>query len=332
MRLKEIVSGKVCPLCLVVTSPDRVRRERALVYLLDQFISKGSRPSTFSFGEQGRLTISSFLNDIGEPSLFEPVRFAVFRSLEKAKVIDLEPLSAFIARQIKGVHLILIGDGLPNSPNFKKEIAKFGIHCAFEELKGAELSRWTEKELRQSGVEDAPDQVVELVLSLATEDPDDITHLIEKFSLYLNGDPPTTVALSALEPGRSIASDFTLADSLLGSKRIQTEVLLHQLLNQGSVPMMLMGLLTKTFVTIFRIRTLLDRGFSQQDVRNDLALTPWLFTKYLPLAKRLSIAQIEHCTEVLLKTDFRLKDRSLGPAALLSSLAYNATPSNGRLR
>ena len=171
-----------------------------------------------------------------------------------------------------------------------------------------------------------------MVLSLATEDPDDITHLIEKFSLYLNGDPPTTVALSALEPGRSIASDFTLADSLLGSKRIQTEVLLHQLLNQGSVPMMLMGLLTKTFVTIFRIRTLLDRGFSQQDIRNDLALTPWLFTKYLPLAKRLSMAQIEHCTEVLLKTDFRLKDRSLGPAALLSSLAYNATPSNGRLR
>jgi DNA polymerase III delta subunit len=88
---------------------------------------------------------------------------------------------------------------------------------------------------------------------------------------------------------------------------------------------MLIGLLTKTFTTLLRIRALLDRGVQGQAIRNDLGITPWLFNKYLPTAQKLSVKRLEKTLYALLKADFSLKDRSLGAAAAFSSLCFDTS-------
>jgi DNA polymerase III delta subunit len=88
---------------------------------------------------------------------------------------------------------------------------------------------------------------------------------------------------------------------------------------------MLIGLLAKTFTTLYRIRALLDRGVQTQAIRTDLGITPWLFNKYLPAAQKLPLARIEKHLNALLKADFSLKDKSLGPAATFSQLAYQTS-------
>jgi len=319
--LKEITSSKTCPSCIVITSQDRVRCDRALKYILNHFAGAEYRPLSFTFGEQGRSSITHLLNEVGEPSLFEPTRFVVIRSIEQAKAADLEPISALLARGVEGVHLLLVGASLPNSPNFKKALDKHAVALPFEELKGAELRRWTEREMRQNGVDCASDELVELALSLAQEDPEEVAALIEKLSLYLDGEKPTTETLRYLVPGRSSASDFELAETLLSKKRGKAEILIHQLLAQGSSQFMLMGLLTKTFVSLYRIRAMLDRGLSQQEVRSSLGISPWLFSKYAPIAQRSSLAALSSHCDALLAADFRMKDRSIGPAATFSTLA-----------
>lgn len=320
--LKEITSQKNCPLCTFISAPDRVRRERALRYLISHFAGKDYRPLSFAYGEQGRMTITSFLNEIGEPSLFEPIRYVVIRAIETAKAIDLEPLSTFLAKKIEGVHVFIVGAGFPNSPNFKKAVEKHATVLAFEELKGAELRRWAEREFKQSGIEGATDELMELALSLAAEEPEAISALIEKLSLYLDGDKPTTETLRMLVPGRSSASDFELAEALMSKKRASTEVLIHQLLSQGSSPFMLMGLLTKTFVSLYRIRAMLEKGLQQNDIRASMGLSPWLFNRYLPLARTHSLSALSRHCDALLKADFKLKDRSIGHGATLGSLAH----------
>ena len=91
---------------------------------------------------------------------------------------------------------------------------------------------------------------------------------------------------------------------------------------------MLIGLLTKTFTSLLRIRALLDGGVSQNDIRSSMGLTPWIFSKYLPLARQRSVESLSKTVESLLRADFKLKDRSLGPTAILSSVA--ATIAGGR--
>ncbi len=320
--LKQITALSACPLCVVITSPDRVRRTRTLEYLLKHFTkSDGSAPRSFSFGDQGRLNPAPFLRDLEEPSLFEPTRFAVMRGIDSAKAADVEPVADFLRKKIPGVHLFIIGEALPNTPNFKKVLESHATHLAFDQLKGAELRRWVEREVKQNQLDEIEDAAIELIIALGYEEPEAIAQLVEKFSLYLAGDKPTQSALRALEPGRAHASDFELADTLLGRNRGTTEALLIQLLSQGSSPFMLMGLLTKTFTSLLRIRSQLDSGVSPNDIRNSMGLPPWIFSKYLPLAKQRNVAALSKILESLLIADFRLKDRSLGPAALLSSVA-----------
>lgn len=306
---------------MVITSPDRIRRERALAYVIEYFSKGASKPTTFSFSEQGRVNPSLFIQDLSEPSLFEPMRFGIMKGIESAKAADVEPIGKLIERDIAGTHLFIVGESLPNTPNFKKVLEKRAITLAFDPLKGAELSRWVERELRQAEVKDAGDDIVELLISLGNDNPESISRLVEKLALFVGDTPANAAALRALEPGRAIASDFELAESLLGKNRAATETLLHQLLSQGSSPFMLIGLLTKTFITLYRTRSLLDKGLSQNDIKSDLGISPWLFSKYLPLARRLSIEALARNINALLIADFRLKDRSLGPHAVFSSLA-----------
>jgi DNA polymerase III delta subunit len=324
-QLKELTKLKECPAALVITSPDRIRWERALRFLLDHFAGKGHRPSSFTCGENGRATLSSFIQDLSEPSLFEPVRYAVIKSIQSAKAHDLEPVTNFLQRAPAHARLFIVGEGMPNSGNFKKTVEKNAVTLAFDELKGAELRRWAEREIKQSGLNSVSDEFIELAVSLAGEEPAEISRLLEKLALYLDGDPATTAALRSLTPSRPSASDFELADSLVSGKRVYTEVLLHQLIAQGSSPFMLIGLLTKTFTTLLRIRALLDRGVQGQSIRNDLGITPWLFNKYLPTAQKLSVKRLEKMLYALLKADFSLKDRSLGAAATFSSLSLDAS-------
>ncbi len=323
--LKEITSRQECPACVVIISPDRIRRERALGFVLGHFAKRAPKPSTFSFSEQGRANPTSLLRDLREPSLFDPVRFGVLKGIEAARAADVEPISEFLQLQVPGVHLLLVGASLPNTPNFKKFLEKAATIVSFEPLKGAELSRWTERELKHCDVRGADDAVVELLISLAGEEPEAIAKLIEKFSLYVGDSPATTQALRSLEPGRASASDFELAETMLGKNRAATEALLHQLIAQGSSPFMLIGLLTKTFSTILRMRALADKGLSQGDIKADLAISPWLFSKYLPLARRIPTATLTRALAALAEADFRLKDRSLGPAAVFSSVANAVT-------
>jgi DNA polymerase III delta subunit len=323
--LKEITSKATCPACVVITSSDRIRRERALEYLLTRFAKAiNSKPRSFSFGEQGKTSLVAFLRDLEEPSLFEPTRFAVMRSIESAKAADVEPVSEFLRKEVPGIHLFIVGESLPNTPNFKKALDALAVQLPFDTLKGAELTRWVEREVTQSGIEGADDEVIELLISLGGDDPEMISRLIEKFSLYLGDTKASRNALKALEPGRATASDFELAETLLGKNRAASETLLLKLLSQGSSPFMLLGLLTKTFSSLYRIRVLLDRGISQNVIKNDLGISPWLFSKYLPLAQRTSTEALAKNLESLLIADFRLKDRSTGPAGIMSGIAARA--------
>jgi len=329
--LKELTQKKECPACVVITSADRMRRERALQFLVDHFVgANAQKPRSFSCGEQGRSSPETFLRDLAEPSLFEPVRFAIVRHVESAKAVDLEPLSEFIRKEIPGVHLFIVGESLPNAPTFKKTLEAHATHLSFDVLKGAELRRWIEREVAAQGIAGAEDDVIELLSSLGGEDPDAIARVIEKFALYLGDTKASRQALRALEPARATASDFELAETLLGRDRAATETLLLQLISQGSSPFMLLGLLTKTLTSLYRIRVLLDKGLSGSEVKNAMGISPWLFSKYLPLAQRLRSPVLKASLDALFVADFRLKDRSLGPAAILSRVA--ATASDRRYR
>lgn len=321
-KLKELVSATELPSSIAITSPDRTRRERALEYILEKrFPSTQTKPASFTFSDANKNQLATFLRDIEEPSLFEQTRYGVLRDIDRAKAAELEPVAKLLPKLPHGTHLLIVGKSLPNVPTFKKLIATHTSHIQFEQLKGAELRRWIEREIKYHSITQIDEQTTELIQTIGHDDPDSISALIAKFALFLGGEPATRHALQALEPGKTIASDFELAEVLLGKNSGHAEALITKLISQGSSPFMLMGLLTKTFSTLLQLRILIDKGASHGDIKSSLGISPWLFSKYLPLAKQRNPAQFSSILKTLLTADYRLKDRSLGPTAILSHVA-----------
>lgn len=318
-RIKELFSGPKLPSLLVITSPDSVRRSRALQFIIEQLANQRLSHKSFAFSDMHKESVKPFLSELREPSLFDPHRVGLIRNIEKAKAADIDPVTKCIAELPQGVTLLLVGADLPNSQAFKKGVAEY--HVAFEPLKGAELSRWTEREFSLQGIQGVSDTLVEYIIAAAEEDPDKISSALEKYTLYLNGEDASISTLQNLFPSQLHASDFELAESILNAPRAKTEVLLQRLLSQGSSPFMLMGLLGKTWLSLSGITALSQKGLSSNEIRSHLGISPWLFTRYLPLAKRLTPELAAKGTEALLKADLTLKDRSLGPAAVFSELA-----------
>lgn len=322
--LKELTSAKEPPLCIVITAPDLIRRTRSLKYLLEHFTAKHAitSPTSFTFSEQNRLSVAPFLQNLSEPSLFQPRNFGLIKGIESAKAADVEPISKFLESATPGASLLfIVGESLPNTPTFKKKLEAHAKHLAFSELKGVELRRWVERELKQEEIASSDHELIEDLITLSDEDPTLIAQLIQKFSLYLNGAPATREALKLLEPGRAHASDFELAETLLTKNRALGEALVLQLTNQGSNPFMVMGLLTKTFNSLLQIRAMLDRGIGINEIRNHTGIIPWQFQRYLALAKTRSTSAFSEILGALNRADFKLKDRSLGPATILSEFA-----------
>lgn len=318
-RVKELFSSNALPTLAVITSPDQIRRTRAIGHIEEQLSKKNLAIKSFTFTEMHKDNVRSFLTELGEPSLFEPHRIGHCRGIEKAKAADIEPVAKFIQDLPPGVTLLLSGADLPNSQLFKKSIGDHHIH--FEALQGAELRRWAEREFALQEISEVSDELVEYIIAIAEESPDQVSAYVEKFSLFLNGATPTLSALQQLFPAQVHANDFELAETILTAPRARVEVTLTQLVEQGSSPFMLMGLLGKTWSSLLAISALNQKGLGGNEIRNQLGLSSWIFNKYLPLSKRLSAEAATSSIEALMEADFALKDRSLGPEVVLSKLA-----------
>jgi len=336
-RLKNLANTGDLPPCLAIVSNDTVRRERAVQYLLKrgQFqrtdVEKNSTPiSTFTFGEQQRSTFRSFVERLTEPSLFSDACYGIARKLEKARAADVEGFESLLGRIQSGTSLILIGESLPNIPTFKRILEKHQILIAFEELKGAELKRWVERELNHAEIRGVTDEIVDTLITLCDDSPDLIAHTVEKLALFLDGSPISKDTLQDLLPALPRVSDFDVAAMLAGSSRDASEVFVQQLLDQGSVPFMLLGLISKTWLQLARIRALDERKVAVSEIRSATNIAPWLFNKYLPLARRYSTQQLTEHIAALTRADFALKDRSLGPEAIFSSVITSLHPSTRR--
>jgi DNA polymerase III delta subunit len=99
------------------------------------------------------------------------------------------------------------------------------------------------------------------------------------------------------------------------------------LLAAGKSPFMLMALLNRSFSSYLAIRSLMDEGQNPQDVRQTLGITPWVFNKQLPIARRYSSDDLSRAFKTLVSVDSKLKNRSLSPDVLMSDVIHQLRPS-----
>ncbi len=325
--VKKIAALPECPPALLLLAPDNIRKDRITNLLLDTFLRKQSKGSNEQLAikridarELTKDKMRAFRDDLASLSLFTPLRFFIFSDIDELST-DLLPTFQEIIRTLsKDSKLIICGSALPEKHALKKLFKEKDLLVELEELRGHELTRWVARELKRSGINRYSEGVVDTLVLCGEEAPDKIARLLEQLVVYCDSDSINSEDLSRLFVHHITPGEFELLDAIQAKKIAKVEVMLREILASGKSPFMLLALISRSYSNYLLLKALSDAGLSQQELRQRLGMTPWVFNKYVAASKNRSLGSLKNNMRQIMRTDSILKNRSLGPEAVLSEL------------
>lgn len=325
-RIKDLPD---CPPFVLVLCSDEVRKNRIVAAILDRFFSGKNGQKGFDAGTGSNRVDSSQLSREGlallsekvlAPSLFSPHQLFFIRNLDSLNSDLTRPFVKLLESLPPGINFVLTGRSLPSTSAILQFFSLRDLVIELPDLKGQELRRWTEKELRAAGLKSFSQPVPETLIRIADSSPDRIIKLVEHAALYCESgdlDLPSlrTLFLEQVEP-----DEFALIDAIQDRNPARPELLISQLLASGKSAFPILAIISRIFCNYLLIKLLAIRGKSPNDIKQELKMTSWVFSKNQAAAQRYPLPRLLEGLKAILRADSQLKHRSLGQEAILSEL------------
>jgi len=192
------------------------------------------------------------------------------------------------------------------------------VNCS--PLKGKELISWVQGKARWLGKE-LPVSAAEYLRFLCGNDLAQMCQEIEKASLFL-GSEGKVISLDVLQKigSRSVGgSVFELVDAVVEGKREDVGEILEELWAQGVYPVLLVSLLSRHFIQLLEVVSLLEEGARPGDISRMIKLHPYAVRKLLKQGTSFSAGKIEQILGILLELDYSIKKGEGNPRVLLEA-------------
>ncbi len=244
----------------------------------------------------------------GSVSFFSTRKLAVFWGIDELEEQDKELLLNYAKQVPSNTFLVFVSEESSiKKDHFLKVLSENAkatpCHLPFDK----DLPQWIEARFRRSK-KTVSREAIPLVLERAGKDAALLSSAIEQLIIYVN--ERTHVTFSDVEKllGRSVQSDvFELIDRLFDKKLKSSLEILDDLLREGTKIYEIVGALAGQFERIARIRALMDEGFSQETIIEDLRLHPFFAAKILKQAGQVSQERIRKFRSDLLECDRDVK-------------------------
>jgi len=325
---QELAALPECAPSIAVVAPDGVRRERLTEMLLKPFVNTADPVAVKRLrGEDITLRVLEELrNDLQSISLFSPKRYFVIRDIERVNAAVQKELPKLFADIPQGSHIVVTATELKTTHPLHKLLSKANRLIELPALEGIELKRWIQKELKNAGLTDIENGVIEAIADVGDGSPDRIIAIIERVSLYLDGGKVAVKDVRSLFSATPDPNEFALIDAIAGSNPAGIEVLLHELFEEGKNPFLLLSLLGRTFSNFLVIKRLLDSGRAPGDVRQLMGMTQWVFDKQVQGLRRYTAPQLSKALSAIVRADSKLKNKSLGTDEVIGGLCAELRP------
>lgn len=328
---------------LLVTSPDRVRRDRFALSYWERFFAEAPADDTKKRNESRSLrrgptleriqaadlnneVLARLLEDLRSLSLFARKRLFLVEQVSSLSQSAAESLAKILVNARTEAAILLTGEALKADSPIIKAVP---TECRFEieELKGHELTRWVEKELRREGFAKFDDNVIRRLIDVGEGEPDSIIALIEKLALFCDGDSLTLRDISQISEYQAASfGEFELIELITQGKSAKAEGSIEQILHKSPSPLVLNAMMSKSFSNYLVANYMLSRGDGPQKVAERLKLNPWVTNKVITGARRYGTSRLVNALANLLRADSKLKGKSLGNVAVFSELLWEIQP------
>lgn len=324
--LKSALTKGDIPQYFLILCPDNTRTQRAI----DLATEKWPAAEIKKLKSQ-ELDLSKLNELLRSPLLFAPTSIIVIHDVDMIQAAAQRDLLNLIEKDLHekvsfNGCLIITAKTLPSNNFFLKQLRAQERTIELKELTGVELKKWVFKELSAKGFSQIADGVPELLIQIGEENPDKVVPLIHHLSLAVEMPALSSTDITNVFSAQTHHQEFALLDTLLDRNPIKGEVMVRSLLSDGKNPFLLISLLAKSFSTYLAIQEGLKKGLQPAQVREQLAVSPWVFQKYLDASRKYSLPRLRQIQKAVVKADSRLKNKSLGDEGILCCLLAELRP------
>ena len=222
-----------------------------------------------------------------------------------------ELLGRYLADPSPSTVLIFVADELNGNRKITKLLLKHAVSVKFEQLGETELSGWISRQFQEQGYK-ADALALRRLSELVGADLRRLSNEISK--LYAAALPSKVVTfelVDSLVPNTNAIENFALTDAIVSAHGKQALRVMKKILDDGSEPVQLLGLLSYNFRRLLMAKEMMNRGQDRRAVAGILKMRYREQEQFLSAARRADRKQLLRAFDRLAETDLAIKT-SLG--------------------
>ena len=273
-------------------------------YYLGQLRDKAVTDDSFSTfnhavydGEE--IDFASLRDDVMSPPMFERYkmiewRYPNFEKMKESELNDLEKLVELVASTDYAVLAFLVSDGDIDLGTPKKEskfVKRFGQKIRilnFERSTDAQLLSWLKRHFDAEGVSVTADVLNTLIFRVG-HSMTVLNNEVNKLCMLAKSRGLTAITVKDVESVSASTPEcdtFALSNAILERDKKGAFFALEEMKSRRLDPIMILGMMAKTYTDVACVVMMLADGTSQNDILAATKMNPYRLKLYLTAAKR----------------------------------------------
>ncbi|HEY0078471.1 MAG TPA: DNA polymerase III subunit delta [Pyrinomonadaceae bacterium] len=317
---RALKSGQVAPLYLLFGAEGYLRDAAARA--IAETVLKGAplrefNEATFSLASvdvQQAIAVAEQLPMMSERRVVRITEFARLREADEGALLR------YLARPAETSVVIFVADELDKRRKLTKSLLDACMSVEFAALKEAELATWARARLKDLKAE-ADDRTLHHLIALTGTSVRQLATELDKLSTAAMPSGRITLELVDALVGRSRElSNFELTDHLIARDRPRALQTLRRLLDDGTEPPMLVGLLASSYHRLALAKELMSRGAANEEVFRLAAVPYSKREEFLATARRTDTSTLARRIRRIADADLAIKTSQATPRLQLEIL------------
>ncbi len=251
--------------------------------------------------------------------MMSPRRVVRVNDFAQMRETEEEALIKYLRNPVESTVMILVANEPDKRKTFTKVLFEQCLAVEFPYLKDAEAKAWLRSRLKQLQI-GADDRVLSEIVSLVGTDVQTLNSEFDKLiSASVQDGRITSEMVDDLISQSRELSNFEFGDHLLSGNRKRALATLHRLLESGSQPVMLIGLIAGNYRRLAIAKDLMLRGAHTQ-IFKYIQMPPFKRNDFLAIVQRSDPDTIARGIQLIAAADLAVKTSQATPRLQLELL------------
>ncbi|MBT0654165.1 DNA polymerase III subunit delta [Geomobilimonas luticola] len=325
---RSLDKGEIAPLYyLYGDEPFLV--ERAVKRLLERVVDPAFRDFNLTVLYGNECKGAEIVENAQTLPMFAERRVVLVKRAQDLPAVAQDILTGYVQNPSPSTCLILQGEKIDQRKKLSVELKKHGALVEFKRPYENQLAPFVREEAAQHGKRVEP-AAAEFLVCLTGANLQELSMQLDKVATYVGDRPAISLAdVKAVVSDTRVDSVFELTDALGGKNLERALRNLHTILRDGEEPIRLLGMVSRHFRQLWKVRELVERKTPQQEIGRLTGINPYFLKGILEQARNFPVKELRDIFGLLLETDLALKSSGGKPAMLMERLVLQVCMAHG---